>query len=166
MLNFAKTPRILRQTNVSILYDVSSRTRQDTSHKLTIMEGDEYHCTCEAFRFGRVCRHAKMTRMKMYVGENLPLALGRLEDKTLKPYVAWDAITCMQPKEYDAKKLNCSWCKLYPEYCNIHPIHYKRNAKPLVWRIHTELMRGKRKTAAKMLRTYIKAVQYFTGEKR
>jgi len=151
-------PRLVGKDKFSIQYKVPSKTRAHLEYALVIMK-TVHRCECPAKDWGHpICRHYKFVTIKGPRSTNLKMALEALEDRENKPYAAWGFIGCTMPEHYAENSISCPDCMMYPDLCNVRMIKYKRNAKPMVWRIQSAMIAGKRKEALRLLRLYIKLV--------
>lgn len=131
------------------------------------IEGDRF-CDCEGHHWftvkgeaaTKMCRHHKMTTIRTALSGDprglLRTALRLVGDHSKATSVAWAHVFCQYPEH--RKTLECTGCPLYPVVCNIHPIRYKRSAKPLVWKLQTAIYAGKRKESQRIIRKIMNAI--------
>lgn len=163
------SPQIIEQSGMKFLkLRVPSKSTPDP-RTITYFPSGKHFCDCpgHAWKVKRGtfiqpnqlkwCRHHSMTTLKVlelfkdriYIYINS----GQLE-------AAWKLIGCQRPDFYQAERVHCTDCPLYPDVCNIHPIRARsRNRKPLVWRLQTAIFNHRKKDAKRLFRKYCKAVK-------
>ena len=141
-------------------------------YKVTFFPSGKRHCEClghywfmKGKGYDKFCRHCKMSTIFKSVSGDIfgefRNALKILGNKKTDMPVAWSFVHCQFPEHYVEGTVHCQRCSLDPDVCNIHPIKYGPRIlrKPLIWKLQTAILNGRRKESKRIIRKIIKTIE-------